>query len=275
MRLALLAVVAVVGLGAGFLLRVATDDDSEPTTAVATQVVTTTVLTTTLTGTPPTPSAQPPASPTPAEVVTPTSSPTPIATPWPGIQITTVILREEEETYSIDAEYPHTGLPIDAAIQDAVEGTAADIRRLAEDQPPGTFGIPGPYILDAGIASLYVSPGVVSVRLHIYTYTGGAHGNGIIYGFNAVPSDGRELALHDALSMIDLSLAEVAEKVVEELESKLDGAFFSEGALPEPGNYQTFVVGPDQVTFVFQSYQVAPYAAGPQEVSFPRTDTSP
>ena len=54
--------------------------------------------------------------------------------------------------------------------------------------------------------------------------------------------------------------------------SPLGNALFADGALPKPENYQTFVVGADSVTFIFQEYQVAPYAAGPQEVSLPRVN---
>jgi hypothetical protein len=258
-------------LGAGFLLRAATDGEGESGTAVATQVVTTTVVTTTVANTLSIAATQPDASVTPA-AASPTVPPAAVATAWPGLEITTVILREDEETYSISAEYPQLGLPIDATIKGAVEGNAADIRKLATEQPPGNFGIPGPYVLDAGVASVYVSPTVISVRLHIYTYTGGAHGNGQIFGFNANPTDDSELTLDDVLSMIDMSLVEVAGAVATELGQKLEGAFFSEGALAVPENYQTFVIGPESVTFIFQQYQVAPYAAGAQEVSFPRTD---
>ena len=43
-----------------------------------------------------------------------------------------------------------------------------------------------------------------------------------------------------------------------------------EGADPKPENYNVFLVGKDKVTFIFNNYQVAPYAAGHQEVWFSR-----
>ena len=45
---------------------------------------------------------------------------------------------------------------------------------------------------------------------------------------------------------------------------------FEEGADTNPENFSSFVISADKVTFIFQQYQVAAYAAGPQEVSFER-----
>ena len=49
-----------------------------------------------------------------------------------------------------------------------------------------------------------------------------------------------------------------------------DMFMFKEGADTNPENYSSFLVSRDAVTFIFQQYQVAAYAAGPQRVSFPR-----
>ena len=70
-----------------------------------------------------------------------------------------------------------------------------------------------------------------------------------------------------------MTIEEVSAQTADQLKAKLDTAFFPDGASPDPKNYQTFIVGPDKVTFIFQDYQVGPYAAGPQEVSFPRKST--
>jgi hypothetical protein len=55
-----------------------------------------------------------------------------------------------------------------------------------------------------------------------------------------------------------------------QLSSRLGDAFFEEGVRATAQNFGTFRIGRQDVTFVFNNYQVAPYAAGPQEVSFRR-----
>ena len=189
-------------------------------------------------------------------------------------QVTMVTLRESSPEYSIDVAYPQLGVALDSEIRDLVEDRSAQIRDLAREYPPDSVS-PGPYTLDGTLHSVFIDPDIVSIRLSLYGYTGGAHGGSTTYGFNLNRRSGTALTLDDALSLIGLSLSELADQSLAQLEADLGTVDFPEGVSSQPENFQTFVVDADEVTFVFQEYQVAPYAAGPQQVSFPRAGALP
>ncbi len=190
----------------------------------------------------------------------------------PGVQVATATEREDTDTYTVDAKYPQFGIAsIDADIKAAVEGAVTEFKNDTAAGPPPPDSAVTQYEFQSMFDSAYVSAGVVSAKLIVSTYTGGAHRNAVIYGLNYDRETGNQLTLDDALSMIGLSLEKVAETAKAELTAKLGADIIApEGTDPTPENYSTFVVSPDQVTFIFQVYQVAPYAAGPQEISFAR-----
>ncbi|MBI4067823.1 DUF3298 and DUF4163 domain-containing protein [Candidatus Kaiserbacteria bacterium] len=191
-----------------------------------------------------------------------------------GARVATATEKEETDTYVVDAKYPQFDIAsIDANIEAVVEGALTQFKNDVALGPPPPDSAVSQYEFQSMFDSAYVGPDVVSAKLVFSTYMGGAHGIASIYGLNYDRETGRELTLDDALAMIGLSLTEVAERAKAELTAKLGSDIISpEGADPTPENYATFIVGPEQVTFVFQVYQIAPYAAGPQEVSFTRVD---
>ena len=190
----------------------------------------------------------------------------------PGVQVATATERENTDTYTIDVKYPQFGIAsIDADIKAAVEGAVTEFKNDSNAGPPPPDSAVTQYEFQSMFDSAYVGADVVSAKLVVSTYMGGAHPNAAIYGLNYDRETGNQLTLDDALSMIGLSLEEVAERAKAELSTKLGTDIIApEGADPTVENYSTFIVSPDQATFIFQVYQIAPYAAGPQEVSFPR-----
>jgi hypothetical protein len=188
------------------------------------------------------------------------------------INITTARVQEETDTYRIDAKYPQFGIPtIDERVEEFVQGAITQFKSDVALGPPPPDSVVQQYDFTSLFDTVHVGSDVVSARLVISTYMGGAHPNSFISGLNFERSTGKMLTLNDALSMIGLLLEQVAEKAKEELEVKLGESIIApEGADATPENYSSFVVGAEDVTFIFQPYQVAPYAAGPQEVSIPR-----
>ncbi|MCR4325979.1 MAG: DUF3298 and DUF4163 domain-containing protein [Patescibacteria group bacterium] len=185
-----------------------------------------------------------------------------------GTQLTIARIHEQTPAYDIDAQYPQFGLPaIDSQIKYAVEGAVAEFKTLPPNPPDsattqnqftGTFD------------KVYAGSDTVSLELILSQYTGGAHPMTLFAGLNFDRATGRLLLLDDALNLIGKTVQEVSDAASAQFREEFGDAFFSEGATDNPENFSSFIISADEVTFIFQQYQVAAYAAGAQEVSFPR-----
>lgn len=189
--------------------------------------------------------------------------------PTDDSKLMTKTMQEKGTTYAIDVKYPQFGISsIDSQITAQVESVVSQFRSDAHDEGPSSMDTS--YELNITYGRTYIGPDIISGRLYITGYLGGAHPNTMIDGINYDRSTGKKLTLDDALRLTGLSLKEVAGRSAEEFSSILGAAFFPAGAAAKPENYSSFSVSSDEVTFIFQPYQVAAYAAGPQEVSFKR-----
>lgn len=197
----------------------------------------------------------------------------PHLSPSQGVMATTSVqtanIHEETETYSINASYPVTGIAsVDAAVKHDIQQAIDEFKTYPAN--PSDSAVPKNE-LNADVGPIYIGSDVVSVELLISEYTGGAHPNTVIVAINVDPRSGRGLTLDNALDLIGKSLDQVAQESLAQLTQKLgEDVVFEEGAQPTAENYGTFMVTKDSVTFAFQNYQVAPYAAGPQFVTFAR-----
>ena len=81
---------------------------------------------------------------------------------------------------------------------------------------------------------------------------------------------GRELALGDLFLPNSNYLEPISNYCITELSKQpfFDGPF-TDGAKPTVENYRNWTLSPDGVTITFDTYQVAPGAAGPQQVVMP------
>ena len=76
------------------------------------------------------------------------------------------------------------------------------------------------------------------------------------------------LALSDLFKADSDYLGAIADYAVNDLKAR-DALFFEEGAAPTAENYQIWNLTPEGLLITFDPYQVAPYAAGTQEVLVP------
>jgi len=138
---------------------------------------------------------------------------------------------------------------------------------------------------DGSLSILPAPDGFLCARADWWSYTGGAHGNegSILYRY-AVSTGEDGATTWAALSTRDIladsaELAELSRLVVDTLAARLgsdsDEGWILEGAGPEWSNYSLLRPVPDSTGalagfgIVFESYAVAPYACGPQEVFVP------
>ena len=179
------------------------------------------------------------------------------------------VITESTDAYKIDARYPQFGIPsVDEKVLAVVERAVTEFKSYPQN--PRDSATPQNELVSS-YNSVYIGPDIASVALSISEYTGGAHGNTVVIGVNVDRATGKEISLDDALALIGKTLPEVADASLTQLKAVLgEDVLFPEGADPKQENYGTFLVSEDRVTFIFNNYQVAPYAAGQQQVWFKR-----
>jgi len=184
--------------------------------------------------------------------------------------LTTKTINEDTATYVVDVKYPQFGIPaIDADIKTKVDAAVAEFRSLPPN-PPESATAKNEF--NGTFEAVYAGADVISAKLILSQYTGGAHPMTIVSGVNYDPSTGKQILQADAFRMIGKTVQQVSAEVTAKLKARIGDAFFEEGADTNPENYSSFDISENEVTFIFQQYQVAPYALGVQEVSFARVD---
>lgn len=112
-----------------------------------------------------------------------------------------------------------------------------------------------------------------------YTFTGGAHGGTSLAPF-MYDDAGKDLRLKDLFIDGAPYLERVVQVVVPRLKADLEASeifnqeMFDAGTKADEGNYMLFSLSDSSITFYFNQYQVAPYAAGILEVTVPLSDFS-
>jgi hypothetical protein len=183
--------------------------------------------------------------------------------------LATSTISESTDAYEIDAEYPQFGMAvIDTQIRTAYEEAITEIKAqpvVPHGESVATNSFYGRF------DNTYIGSDIISAELILSQYTGGAHPSTIFAGVAFDVDSGKRLELSDALALIGKSIETLSASSSAILARDLGDVFmFPEGANTNPENFSSFVVSRDAVTFIFQQYQVAPYAAGPQRVSFER-----
>ncbi len=98
------------------------------------------------------------------------------------VKVTTAQIQEDSATYTIDVSYPQFGiLAIDTQIKKAIDDAVAEFKTLSPN--PGDSATPR-LSFDGAYDSAYIGPDVVSVKLILSQYTGGAHPLTLISGLN-------------------------------------------------------------------------------------------
>ncbi len=181
----------------------------------------------------------------------------------------TKTIKEDTPSYSIDVDYRLFGnTVVDAHVVAEVQKAIDAFKKDAANFDPSVET--RPYSFSGEIADFYSGGDIVSERINLYQDTGGAHGLPIVLTLNYDAKTGETVTLDRALSLTGFSLTDIAAKSLAQLKQEFGDSIFMEGAAPKAENYSTFIVTPQNVTFIFQAYQVVAYAAGMPEVKFER-----
>jgi hypothetical protein len=121
----------------------------------------------------------------------------------------------------------------------------------------------------------YISDRIVSLNFDVNTDTGGAHGNLTTVTFNYDKNLNKILLTEDIFADQTSYLIQLSNLVKPLLRIELEKSQFQDDVWLETGagakeeNYRQFVFTKDGLTFFFDPYQVAPFAAGSQEITIP------
>lgn len=179
-------------------------------------------------------------------------------------------IKETKRAYEIKLAYPRTGHPVidrqlsawvrELATSFAKDATEAKDRMTWDEEL--TYEVPRN---DGQVLSLVFT---------LYNFTGGAHPNSAFHTFHFLLPDGTNAEIAEIFSprgirrISDISIARLRRDLAGP-DGMSDADWISKGAAPNARNFANFVLTPSELTIHFDAYQVAAYAAGPQEVRIP------
>ncbi len=196
-------------------------------------------------------------------------------------------ITEEQNPLSIEVSHPFiagadgfnakVGALINAEIKNFKEMSLENDAAVKETDPQSYAQYPREYDLKISYETGEVSEKIVSILFSVYSFTGGAHGNGYFTAVNYNIKENKEIVLADMFpgqsnylkKVSDYCLTDLTRQMTERMGSPESG-WLQDGAGPNPENYQAFLIKPESITFYFAPYQVAAYAAGDFKVAMPR-----
>lgn len=185
--------------------------------------------------------------------------------------VTDKTIAERGAGYEFSFDSPELGVSAaDAAIQDFVQAEVATFRSWVSSRQPDEPG----YFAELTYTIPRNDDSVVTVLFSYSFYTGGAHPNHTQVAFNFLMPDGVRVLLPDVIGSDGIQ--RVSDLAIADLNATLtgpngtsDAEWIRTGAGPYAENFEAFEWLPDELVLHFDPYQVAAYAAGPQEVRLP------
>jgi hypothetical protein len=190
-----------------------------------------------------------------------------------GLPVAKKALTLKNKRVDISIQYPQTGNgKIDAAIRRYADGS---FRQFAASNPDDD-GNTNAYTLETTYEVERNDGQVFAVLFTEYTDMGGAHPNSDYHTLDFLLPDGAQVFLPEIVEgprglkrVSELVTADLIKTIASGNEPMSDKDTIQQGTGPAADNFKDFVLLPDKIHFFFPPYQVAAYAAGPQESSIP------
>lgn len=158
-------------------------------------------------------------------------------------------------------------------IDKAMDDFISDYQKFRKEFPDAPYS----YTDDREIKVVYDTPKILSLDFNHAWFTGGAHPNSsrTLASYNAI--NGEKIKLSDILvTDYNAKLDEAGEKKFREIRRITADMNLTEAGFNFKGGRfvlnDNFYVGKDGVTFYFNPYEIAAYAAGPTEFTIPYSD---
>jgi hypothetical protein len=205
-----------------------------------------------------------------------------------NVQVVAKVIKDvnKQKLYSVNAEYPQIDgdARFDGFNKEARALLTKDVAAFKASETTVEAGGPSDSpgenqtsTLEAGYDFHYASDSLVSVAFTEGTYSrGAAHGNSLTQVINFDVKSGKKLALGDLFKDKSKYLSVIASYCQKELRDrakKPDALVLEElietGAGPRVDNYHAWNITKKGLWIIFDPYQVAAYAAGPQYILVP------
>lgn len=182
-------------------------------------------------------------------------------------------------SYELTLSYPLELTLRHPAIETAIDDLIRSERSMfftfvTEDL--GLYNSFGPWVQYIDYELYQFNEDIISIVFTISEYTGGAHPNSYFQTLTFDVRDGSTLALFDLFqeefNPMPLLSSIVQERLTAQMADMADVSWIADGTGEDPTNYMNFAIAADELIFFFPPYQVAAYAAGPQEVRIPLAD---
>ncbi|MEQ1753582.1 MAG: DUF4163 domain-containing protein [Micropepsaceae bacterium] len=180
------------------------------------------------------------------------------------------VIKDAKRYYDLEVSYPRTG---HAAIDRELETWARALAKEFVDSAVDAHG-QQPWTAEVSYEVPRNDGAVLSLLFTYYMYTGGAHPNSSLHSFYFLLPDGYNAAIGEVFSLrgisriSDISIAQL-KRDIGGPDGMSDTDWIRRGAGPNGYNFRNFVLLPQELVLHFDAYQVAAYAAGPQEVHIP------
>lgn len=147
-----------------------------------------------------------------------------------------------------------------------------DFEKFTKEFPDPSGG----WYYGANVSVVLLNDSLLTLATQDEYFTGGAHGGGGKYFINVDPRNGRDLTLEDFFKPgYEAALTAVGEQAFRKAREMADTTSLQQQAFEFPDNKfqlnKNYGFTPDGVTFYYNSYEVASYAAGPTEIQIPYT----
>ena len=222
----------------------------------------------------------PSATARPTATARPSATPLPTATPVPPLPVLRDVNTKEENKprrYAVETSLPSlSNDQAGAAAFNSFIQTISNTRATAFKKEMETWEIPAGFPNDSALGVSYsttlLAPGVVSILIENFSYyAAAAHPNMDTMAVNFDLVRGVPLTLDSQFKPTANGLKLVADYCTKQLKTKLGKSLDEKGAAPTTENYARWNLTPRGLLITFDAYQVAAYAAGPQEVLVPRS----
>lgn len=193
-----------------------------------------------------------------------------------GLPVPKKTLAFQSKAFDISVSYPQTGnKALDAVLADYARKQVADFKTFEPDLAAGDHQ----YTLDVTYDVERNDGRMFAILFTEFADTGGVHPNTDFAAFNFVLPSGEQVFLPEIVDgargmkrVSDLAIAQLIKTIGTGPDSMSSKDDITSGAAPDALSLKDSLWLPKELHIHFPPYQVAAYAAGPQEVSIPLAD---